>query len=301
MGEHPRPPRDGELVWTRDFFATGWEVDEESGVMNFWEKLERRSVAQDEVVARIHPPVPGRPGLNVYGKAIGVAKPQQARLRAGKGVQEATEDGLRVFRATVAGRVRLVSGVLSVDDVYTVKGDVSLETGNIHHTGCVTIGGDIKTGALVEADGDIVVKGMLEPCRIRCGGSLTVAGGIVGDEGYDIEVAGELHARYVSEATVRAGGDVHVVGEIAHSHVETTRPGAGARRPHRRGRHRGLEGHPRGRGRGQRLGQDPAGGRRRPHPVRAGGRRPRTGPQGPGRPPENRSRPSARPAPPAPA
>ncbi|MFO7607917.1 MAG: FapA family protein [Candidatus Krumholzibacteriia bacterium] len=221
MGEHPVPPRDGRLEWTRDYFATGWAVDEETGAMNFWEKLERRSVAAGEVVARIHPPVPGTPGLNVYGKTIGVPKPQQARLRAGKGVAETAEGGLRLFKAAVAGRVRVVSGVVTVDDVYTVKGDVSLETGNIHHTGCVTIGGDIKTGAVVEADGDVIVKGMLEPCTIRCGGSLTVAGGIVGDGRCRIEVAGELQARYMTEAVIRAGGDVKVVGEIAHSTVET--------------------------------------------------------------------------------
>ncbi|MBE0565305.1 MAG: DUF342 domain-containing protein, partial [Krumholzibacteria bacterium] len=221
MGEHPVPPRDGRLEWARDFFATGWAVDEESGIMNFWEKLERRSVAAGEIVARIHPPVPGTPGLNVYGKTIGVPKPQQARLRGGKGVAETLEGGIRLFKATVAGRVRVVSGVLSVDDVYVVKGDVSLETGNIHHTGCVTIGGDIKTGAVVEADGDIIVKGMLEPCTIRCGGSLAVTGGIVGDGKTRIEVAGELQARYVTEAVIRAGGDVKVAGEVAHSTVET--------------------------------------------------------------------------------
>ena len=222
MGEHPVAPVDGRLEWARDFFATGWAVDEETGAMNFWEKLERRSVAEDETIAVIHPPVPGKPGLNVWGKAIGVPKPQQARLRGGKGVVEAEQDGRRVFRAAMAGRVRVVSGVLSVDDVYAVRGDVSLETGNIRHTGCVTIGGDVKAGAVVEADGDIVVKGMLEPCTIRCGGSLNVSGGIVGGEGCTIEAAGEIHARYISEATVRAGGDVHVVGEIAHANVETT-------------------------------------------------------------------------------
>ncbi len=221
MGEHPVPPQDGRLEWARDFFATGWAEDAETGAVNHWEKLERRSVAADEVIARIQPPVPGTPGLNVFGKAIGVAKPQIARLRAGKGVTEVDRGGVREFRAAFAGRVRLVSGVVSVDDVYAIRGDVSLETGNIHHTGCVTIGGDVKAGALIEADGDIIVKGMLEPCTVRGGGALTVAGGIVGDVGCSIAVAGELQARYVSEATIRAGGDVKVSGEIAHSDIET--------------------------------------------------------------------------------
>ncbi|HPF69603.1 MAG TPA: FapA family protein [Candidatus Krumholzibacteria bacterium] len=222
MGAEPVPPRDGALEWARDFFATGWEVDAETGAMNFWERAARGSVAEGEVIARLLPPVAGTPGLNVYGKPIGVGKPQQARMRAGKGVMDVDEGGVRLLKASVAGRVRLQSGVVTVDDVYAVRGDVCLETGNIHHTGSVTIGGDIKAGALVEADGDIVVKGMLEPCTIRCGGTLNVAGGIIGGEGCTITVGGELHARYVSEATIRCGGDVHVQGEVKHSVVETT-------------------------------------------------------------------------------
>ncbi len=219
MGQKSIPQVDGRLEWSQDYFAEGWTVDEETGNIDFWSKLEKRSVKEDELMVRLHHPIEGTAGLNVFGAEIPVAKPNKLKLRSGKNVRMAEEDGGISYYATCNGRVRLADGTVAVDDVYVIKGNVSLETGNIIHTGAVMIQGDVGTGATVEADGDIMVKGMLEPCHIKCGGSLTVAGGIVGDENHTIELAGDLIAKYVSEAMVEVGGNVVVGNEIAHSQV----------------------------------------------------------------------------------
>lgn len=217
MGAEAVPSEHGRLDWAREYFAEGWEENEETGAVNFWEKQERRSVVVDEMMVRLHHPVEGTPGLNVFGIEIPVTKPDKVKLRAGKNVRtEEDEQGIS-YLATCNGRVRLVDGTISVDDVYLIKGNVSLETGNIHHTGAVVIQGDVAAGAKIEADGDVMVKGMLEPCHIKCGGDLTVGGGIVSEKEYEIEVAGSLMARYISEATIKAEGDIIVTNEIAHS------------------------------------------------------------------------------------
>ncbi len=219
MGAAPIPTRHGRLEWARDFFAAGWEEDPETEALDYWEKRERRSVKAGELLVHLHHPVEGTPGLSVYGTEIPVAKAEKAKLRAGKHVQTKEVEGGLHYIATCNGRVRHMDGMISVDDVYVIKGDVSLDTGNIHHTGAVMIQGDVGCGATVEADGEILVKGMLEPCHIRCGGDLTVAGGIVSEEGYQIEVKGNITARYISEATIQAGGDILVTNEISHSRI----------------------------------------------------------------------------------
>jgi len=221
MGQAAEPTQDGRVEWARDFFQQGWAVDEDSGATDFWEKLERASVHEDELLATLHHPVEGEPGLNVFGNEIPVAKPKKIKLRPGKGVRTEEQDHGILFYATINGRLRHAEGSLAVDDVFLVKGNVSLETGNIHHTGAVQIQGDVETGATIEADGDIIVKGMLDPCNITCGGSLTVAGGIVGDEAHHIQVGGGLLAKYIGEATVTAGGDITVDNEIDHSDIRT--------------------------------------------------------------------------------
>ena len=221
MGQKVTPSRDGKLVWSKEYFAEGWAVDEATGVIDFWEKLEQRSVREEEMMVKLFHPVDGQPGLNVFGNEIPVTKPAKVKLRCGKGVRtEEVEDGILYF-ATVNGRVRFADGTISVDDVYQIKGNVSLATGNIRHTGAVQIQGDVETGATIEAEGDIMIKGMVDPCNIRCGGTLTVAGGLVGAEGFRIEVAGDLNARYVNEADITVEGDVTVSNEISHSRIRS--------------------------------------------------------------------------------
>lgn len=219
MGQKAEPSRDGKLVWTREYFNEGWAVNEKTGAIDFWEKLECRSVTENEMMVKLLHPVDGEPGLNVFGLEIPVTKPAKVKLRCGKGVRtEEVADGTE-FYATVNGRVRFADGTVSVDDVFLIKGNVSLATGNIRHTGAVQIQGDVETGATIDADGDIMIKGMVDPCNIRCGGTLTVVGGMVGSLDSRIEVAGDFNARYVNECDITVGGNVTVSNEISHSRI----------------------------------------------------------------------------------
>ena len=219
MGQTVSPSINGSLEWARDFFAEGWEVDKETGAIDFWAKCESRSVVAGELLVTLHHPIDGVPGLNVFGNEIPVSKPTKVKLRSGKNTTMDEEDGLVIFKAACDGRVRFADGTVSVDDVYIITGNVSLETGNIVHAGAVMIQGDVGAGATLEVEGDIIVKGMLEPCNIKCGGSLTVAGGIVGEEGHSIELGGDLVARYISEAFIEVTGDVLVGNEVSHSQI----------------------------------------------------------------------------------
>jgi len=219
MGAEPVPTQHGRLEWSHDYFAEGWAENEDTGAVNYWEKLERGGVEEGELLVRLHNPVDGIPGLNVYGTEIPVAKAEKVKLRAGKHVQAEEDETGITYTATCNGRIRFVDGMVSVDDVYVIKGDVNLDTGNIHHTGAVMIQGDVITGATIEADGDVMVKGMLEPCHIKCGGDLTVAGGIVSEEGFQIAVQGGITARYITEANIQVGGNVLVTNEVTHSRI----------------------------------------------------------------------------------
>jgi len=222
MGQAPIPPQDGRLEWSRDYFADGWVTEDGSETVDFWAKLDNRAVVADEKLLEMHPAIPGTPGLNVFGNKIAVDKPDKVRVRCGKGVRESeTETGAKVFTAEIAGRVRFTDNTLAVDDIYIIKGNVNLETGNITHTGTLQIEGDVETGASIAADGDIVIKGMVEPADIRAGGSLTVNGGVVGSEENHISVGGDLQAKYIKEALIRAEGDITVTSEINHCDIET--------------------------------------------------------------------------------
>ncbi len=219
-GQPPQPPRDGEIVWQDDYFAEGFAVDEETGRVDYWERAERRAVSEGQLLAELLLPLEGTPGRTLQDGEIPVPKPKAARLRAGKGVRTEERDDRVLYLAEMSGRIQLKDGTVTVDDVYQIRGDVGLETGNIRHSGAVVIQGDVKEGARIETDGDVMIKGMVEPADIVCGGSLTVGGGILGDPEHSLEVGGDLQARYLNEVQLRCGGDVNVVGQIDHSQVE---------------------------------------------------------------------------------
>lgn len=221
-GYAAEPSQDGRLEWARDFFAEGWEEDAATGAIDFWAKLDNRGVTAGEWILKVHPPILGEPGLNVFGVKIPVTRPQKERMRCGKGVVQ-REDGAGIvwIEAAVSGRVRLNNGTLTVDDVYVIKGNLGLSTGNIHHPGTLQVEGDIEQGVTVEVGGDITVRGMVEPCNIKAGGNLSVAGGIVGQEGFRIEVGGGLQARYLRDVTIDAIGDINAGNEISHAFIRT--------------------------------------------------------------------------------
>jgi hypothetical protein len=222
MGEEPVPPRHGRLDWSRDYFATGWAEDARTGAVDFWARLDNHAVAEGEILVTVHPAAAGEAGLNVFGAKLPVDKPAKVRLRCGKGVTEtALADGVLQLTAAISGRVRFADNTLAVDNLYIIKGNVNLETGNVVHTGTLQIEGDVTTGASIEAEGDIIIKGILEPAMVRAGGSLIVGGGIVGSPETSITVGGALHAKYIREAVIRAGGDVNVVNEVSYADIET--------------------------------------------------------------------------------
>lgn len=220
-GKKPNPPVHGTLHWSRDYFAVGWVIDEETDTIDYREKISNCSVRRNELLVRRFEPKEGEAGCDVYGNPIPVAKPESCNIRCGKGVAERVDEGVASIYAATDGRVTFKDNVVSVDEVYAINGDVDLKSGNIHHTGSITVSGDIRNSALVEAEGDIVVKGLIEQCNIRCGGNLIVAGGLIGDKDHDIIVAGDVEARYIRDADLRSNGDVLVVREISHSQVRS--------------------------------------------------------------------------------
>ncbi len=217
-GRAPVPGKSSRLSWARQFFATGWIVDEESGRINFREKVENCSVHRNELLLRVYKAVEGVPGEDIFGGKIPVEKVEKIRVRCGKGVSEVDEGDTIAFYSDLDGRVRFTDSTLAVDDLFHVTGHVGLATGNIHHPGSVVVDGDILAGSVVEAGGDIVVKGMVEESVvITCGGTLTVAGGILGGAGNKIRTGGDLEARYIRDADVAAEGDILVAKQIFHS------------------------------------------------------------------------------------
>ena len=102
-GQPPEYGQDGKIEWLRDFFTEGFEVDPDTGAIDYRRPKSHRAVEAGQALARYIPPIPSRPGKDVFGKVIEVPKPVDPGIRAGQNVEYRTEED--TFYSTATGRV----------------------------------------------------------------------------------------------------------------------------------------------------------------------------------------------------
>ena len=223
-GQPPTEPINGQIIWMGSFFEAGFVVDDATGAINYRQHAAQRSVAEGQKLAEVIPPVEGKDGVDVFGRRVRVKKALPARLVASDNVRrvEATPEEPMSFYALCAGRIRLTKNGLAVDPILKIQGSVGLETGDIKHPGAMEIMKDIEAASSVEAQGDIEVYGYIEAATIDTKGCLTARGGIGGGgEGKKITVGGAVHAKFILDADIEAGGDIVVEREIVQSTIKT--------------------------------------------------------------------------------
>ncbi len=216
-GRPPTPPKDGKIEWTRDFFSKGFYIDPETGAADYRRLTAEVNVGEGDLLATISAPVAGKEGRDVFGHVVPPREPKEAQLRAGRNVR--CDEANRKYYAKVSGRIRCVGGVVSVDDVLTIKGSAGLATGHINHPGALVIGENVDPQTEITATGDIEVHGYVDDARIICGGTLIVHGGINGGPHGKVEVEGDVFALFLANVELDAGGDVFIQREINQSKV----------------------------------------------------------------------------------
>lgn len=175
-----------------------------------------RNVTKDTVLATLTPAGSGEPGWKVNGVEIPAFKGRDVHVVAGKGTRF-SDDKLTVT-ATVDGYPALVHGEITVTDLYRVKEDVGVATGNIDFVGSVTIGGSVNRGFKVKAEGNVEIMGTLDGGIVEAAGNVVVRLGIA--PGSRVIAGGSIRARFIESAEVCAGKDVWAEDGILQSRLE---------------------------------------------------------------------------------
>ncbi len=169
------------------------------------------------VLAVMVPAQRGEPGMTVTGAEIPGRLGHEVWLKAGTGTK-LSADRLTVT-ATVAGHPTLMYGEITVTNVFRVKGDVGVETGNIEFVGSVVVSGSVLRGFTVKAEGDVEVQGAVDGGSVEAAGSVIVQYGIA--SGARVVAGGAVKARFIEAAEVRAGTHLWSTDGILQSRVES--------------------------------------------------------------------------------
>lgn len=179
--------------------------ENEDGTIDFKNLGLIHNVQMDELLCTFTPPTMGVSGKNIFAQDIDAREGKPCAVRPGKNTY-LSEDGLQVY-AERSGSVQCVRGIIEVDDVLNVKGDVGADTGNIDFEGTVNVKGSILEGFSVKAKCDIVVAGGVEGCALTAGGNIVVKNGINGMKKAVLQAGGDVVCKFLELGTVICGGD----------------------------------------------------------------------------------------------
>lgn len=216
VGKKPIHGCDGKIeIYQREVAKT-----KEKDRVDFREmaaKKKRRIVKKGDVIGKFIKPSPGVPGMDVYGNPVKPRPGKPAPFRIGAGIS-VERDGTLV--AEKGGMLVARGNEIHIEDMLIIKGDVDYSTGNINFPGFVEINGDVKSGFVVKAKNDIVIRGIVEAATvISFEGSVEVMG-VKGKEKGLIRAKQDVRAKFLENAHVEADNVVEVEGPITNSNVK---------------------------------------------------------------------------------
>jgi uncharacterized protein len=217
-GRPPRQGQDGYIEYLMDYGNAVAPKLSDAGTVDLRASL-IRNVKPGDPLAIIHSPTAGEPGLDIWGKWVPATAGKALEPRLGANTQKSPND-LNLVIAQTAGHVRLVEGVLEVQEFYLVPGDIDYGTGNIAFEKSVLIQGDVKSGFSVDAGGDLEVTGLVEDCLIKSQGKVRIGGGFTGQGKGLIQARGDVQIGYIRNQHVKSEKTIMVQKEAVNSRLQ---------------------------------------------------------------------------------
>ncbi len=177
-----------------------------------------RNAKKGQQLARKVPPTIGEVGITVDGEEIPGLPGRDRALPKGKNTDVSPDDP-DILIALDDGAIQFNNNIVSVEKIYKILNDVDISTGNINYVGTLQIGGGVKAGFKVMAEGDIEIEKNIEDAEVVSGGSIVVKGGFVGSGSGFIKAKNDLIIRFIENGNVEVGNDIHISGQVLNSNV----------------------------------------------------------------------------------
>ncbi len=215
-GIEPLAGQDAVLTYHFDISNERSINIDKDGKIDYHELSLIKNVKTGQNLVTLTPHTQGTPGKNVLGAEVPGKDGKKLALPRGKNV-DVSENGLELF-ATVDGEVKVIDGKVNVFSVYEVKHNVDNSTGNIRFNGKVVVMGNVLTGFVVEAEGDVEVYGVVEGAIIRSNGNIILHRGIQGMNKGELYCEGDLIAKFIENSKIEVKGNIQS-DAIMHSQV----------------------------------------------------------------------------------
>lgn len=172
-------------------------------------------VEGDVVLARV-PAVQGEPGFNALNRPLEPEPTAPAAVEVGTHVEQRDS----VYVACASGVVKFDGERIEVRRMLVVDRDVTANDPKLVFDGDLTIRASVRSGAQIEASGNITVEGTVEGAKLEStGGDVKLSHGVAGHHQATIRAAGDIYARFCENATLIAGRDLQIDIGALHSRI----------------------------------------------------------------------------------
>ncbi len=206
--------------------------EDSRGKLNYLDVNEFVLVEPGTPLMRRTQPGPGISGVDVFGRPVpaesGDILPFSSKVEGAK----VSDNDPDLLIAIQKGHPIVFKTGVTVDPALELK-NVSLATGNIDYDGSVHVREDVADGMTVKASGNVIVNGVVGKATVIAGGDIIIDQGLIGGGhseegktnhsfGAKIYSKGNVSARFITCAQIKAGGSVMAQEYISHSDIDAT-------------------------------------------------------------------------------
>lgn len=218
LGDECVPGQDARIEYLFDPNRKARPTLKEDGSVDFYNLNFLNGCRKGDVLAKMIPAVPAKPGKTVKGNEIpGKESKQNVNFRYGKNV--VLSDSGNELHSTTDGYIIMEGDKVCVSDVLELN-NIDHSTGNIDHKGSIHITGNVCDNFTVKAAGNVIVDGVVEGAQILSEGDVIIARGMNGKGKGKIVAGGNVIAKFLESVDVNADGYVDC-DSILHSKVKT--------------------------------------------------------------------------------
>lgn len=214
-----KQPIDGEDGYIEYHFATTKNFTPdvlEDGSVDYRNLHIIENVKKGDVLCEIIPPTEGEDGMNLHAEVVAHKKGKEGVIKCGHNVF--FSGNMDKIFSSEDGQVKVIDGKINVLDTFEVSGDVDNTTGNVKFNGTVVVKGNVKSGFVVNAYGDVIVEGVVEAARINSYGTITLKKGVQGGKKAYLTAKENIISKYIENCKMYCNGDI-VANAIMHSDV----------------------------------------------------------------------------------
>lgn len=217
-GVPPENGQDGMIKYEVNLTPDSTPAVDARGKTNYRDIKSFVDVKKGDVIARLIPPKPGRPGKTVFGADIEATAGKPVALPSGLNTELSTDK--TALLAAKDGVVVIQGGNVCVAELLNIEKDVDFSVGNIKYNGDILIKGNVKPGFVIEAEGNIEITGDVEAAKIISRkGAVTIARGVIGRNEAEIRADKGVTVHFAQDCVIKTEGKLLVEKHLMHCKV----------------------------------------------------------------------------------